>query len=221
MIARELMSDLIPVVTGNESASMVAGWMDLYRVTHLPVGNEAGFLGLVTEAEILNLPDQEMPVSGRISNLVNAYIIEDQHIYEAIEEFVSHRLTLLPVVDKAKKYMGSITLPDLVSAFSMLTSAGQPGAILEIGMPVRDYTLSTLSRIVEENNARILSLYTSTVPDQAALKVTMKINTPEIRSITRSLERYGYTVGAYFMDNEELDDFYRERYEELMKYMNL
>jgi CBS domain-containing protein len=221
MIARELMSDLIPAVTGTESATVAAGWMDLYRVTHLPLVEEGTFQGLVSETELLNLPDQDQPVRGRIHSLVNAYVIEDQHVYEAIEEFVNHRLTLLAVIDKDRKYKGCITLPDLVSAFSVLTSAGQPGAILVIEMPVRDYTLSTVSRIVEENNARILSLYVTPLPEQAGLRITLKINTPEIRSITRSLERFGYTVSAYFMDNELLDDFYRERYEELMKYMNL
>jgi len=221
MIARELMSDLIPVVSGTESASAVAGWMDLYRVSHLPVVEESVLVGLVSETEIMNLPEPEAPLKGRINQLINVYIIDDQHVYEAIEEISSHRLTLLPVVDRERHYMGSITMPDLVSAFRSLTSAGQPGAILVIEMAVRDYTLSTLSRIVEENNARVLSLYTTILPDQSGLRVTMKINTPEIRSITRTLERYGYSVTAYFMDNELLDDFYRDRYEELMKYMNL
>lgn len=221
MIARDLVSDIIPLASVADTIADVLGWMDLYRVTHLPIGDTNEYLGLISESDLLGLPDQTRILKSCLPHLERVYASEQQHVFEVIEEFASHRLTLLPVLSEAKQYIGSITLTELVQKFSLLTSSGQLGAILVLTMAARDYSLASLSRIIEENNARILSLFVSPAPDSIEIQVTIKISTTEVIAITRSLERFGYSVSSYFLDNDTLDDFYRTRYEELMNYMNL
>ncbi|HBB93355.1 MAG: hypothetical protein A2X22_13385 [Bacteroidetes bacterium GWF2_49_14] len=221
MIARDLVTDIIPLASVEDTIADVLGWMDLYRVTHLPIGDTSEYLGLISESDLLGLPDQTRRLKSCLPHLERVYASEQQHVFEVIEEFASHRLTLLPVLSEAKQYIGSITLTELVQKFSLLTSSGQPGAILVLTMAARDYSLASLSRIIEENNARILSLFVSPAPGSTEIQVTIKINTTEIIAITRSLERFGYSVSSYFLDNDTVDDFYRSRYEELMNYMNL
>jgi hypothetical protein len=148
-------------------------------------------------------------------------VIENQHIYEVIDLVSRYGLTLLPVVTSAKDYNGSITLLSLVKNFSKLTAAGQPGAILVLSLALQDYSPTLLSRIIEDNNAKIISLYVIPDPNGRELTVTVKVNTQETSSMMRSFDRYGYTVKSYFLANSQLDDFYRSRYEELMKYMNI
>jgi CBS domain-containing protein len=220
MIARDLVTDIIPLASVADSVADVLGWMDLYRVTHLPIGDSSGYLGLISESDLLGLPDQTRKLESCLPHLEMIYASEQPHVFEVIEEFASHRLTLLPVLSESKQYIGSITLAELVQKFSLLTSSGQPGAILVLTMAARDYSLASLSRIIEENNARILSLFVSPAPESTEIQVTIKINTTEVIAITRSLERFGYVVRSYFLDNETIDDFYRTRYEELMNYMN-
>ena len=221
MIAKELLTDLIPLVTPSDTGVLVNSWMDTYRVSHLPFSDGEVYTGLITEADILNLADPDQPIGNHLFNLNRVYVFEDQHLFEAVEEIASRRLTLLPVIDRTQKYLGCITLPDLINHFGAMISSGQPGAILVVQMAARDYTLTTLSRIIEENQARILNLFLVPVADTGDVRVTMKISTTEIRSIGRSLERYGYQVTGWYLDNQNLGEFYRERYEELMKYINL
>ena len=78
-----------------------------------------------------------------------------------------------------------------------------------------------LSRIIEDNQAKMISMYVIPDPNGRELLVTIKVNTQETSSMIRAFDRYGYTVKSYFQANSQLDDFYRSRYEEFMKYMNI
>jgi len=221
MLAIDLVSDLIPLVSDRDTVQQALNWMDLYRVIHLPVSDGSRYLGLVSESDLLNYPEPNTPVSHSGLNLINVHITDNQHIYEAIERMASLRLTLMPVLDSAKEYKGCITLPDLLRGINQMTAAGQPGAILLMSMAERDYALSTISRIIEENNAKVLSLYVTSVPESREVILTIKVNSTEVNSMIRSLERFGYPVKTCFLNDSQSDEFYRSRYEELMKYMGM
>ena len=87
-------------------------------------------------------------------------------------------------------------------------------------MTSRDYSLSELSRLAEENDAKILSLYVSSSPDSTEIEVTIKLNIFDMSSVLRSLERYGYNIKASFRDVDKMDTLYRDRFEEFMRYLN-
>ena len=80
--------------------------------------------------------------------------------------------------------------------------------------------LTEMSRIVEENNARILSSNVVSLPDSNQIQVTIKTNKKDVSSIIRSFERYDYNLINKFLEDEELDELYRDKYEEFMRYLN-
>lgn len=221
MLAQELLSDLIPVTTAKETVGHIKEHMAEFRVAHLPVADESGYLGLISETDLSTIVDQSRTVDTLPIQLLKVSVFDNQHIYEVIELMARYELTLLPVLSVSNDYLGSILLPALVRRFNLLTAAGQPGAILVLSLAPQDYSPTILSRIIEENNAKMISLYT--VPDQNGreLMVTIKVNTLETSSIIRTFDRYGYSVKSYYLANSQLDDFYRSRYEEFMKYMNI
>ncbi|MCX6224534.1 MAG: CBS domain-containing protein [Bacteroidia bacterium] len=221
MLAQDLVSNLIPPVKGSDTLSQVIELMAEYKVAHLPVVDQADYLGLVSEIVIREFADPSQLLSKHLMSLLAVSVIENQHVYEVIDLVSRYELTLVPVVTPEKEYTGSITLPLLVKNFSKLTAAGQPGAILVLSLALQDYSPTLLSRIIEDNNAKIISLYAIPDPNGRELEVTIKVNTQETSSMMRSFDRYGYTVKSYFLANSQLDDFYRSRYEELMKYMNI
>jgi len=221
MLALNLVSNLIPLVSDQDTVGQVLSWMDLYRVAHLPVTDGTRYLGLVSESDILSLPDPEIPLGKTGLNLINVYVTDNQHIFEVIERVASNNLTLMPVLNPAKEYIGCISLPNLVRNINLITSAGIPGAIIQINMPNRDYSLTNIARIIEENRAKVLSLNVMAIPESLDISLTIKINTSEAGSIIRSLERFGYSVKTYFLDDNQLDEFYRSRYEEFMKFMDI
>ena len=221
MLAQDLVSNSITPVTVSDTVSQVIERMVKFRVSHLPVVDQAAYLGLVSDKDLREFTDPGQPISARFINLLAVSVIENQHVYEVIDLMSRYELTLLPVLTTGKEYKGSITLPSLVKNFSLLTAAGQPGAILVLSLAMQDYSPTMLSRIIEDNQAKMISLYVIPDPNGRELIVTIKVNTQETSSMIRAFDRYGYTVKSYFQANSQLDDFYRSRYEEFMKYMNI
>ena len=97
----------------------------------------------------------------------------------------------------------------------------QQGGIIVLDMIERDYSLSQIAQIVEGNNVKVLSMYVTSPPDSTKLEVTIKVNTNDISSVIRTFERYNYDVKTWITSDDSMDKFYSERFDLLMKYMNI
>ena len=56
-----------------------------------------------------------------------------------------------------------------------------------LSMTFRDYSLSEISRLVEENDAKIISLYVMSAPDTTEIDVTIKLNVFDLAPISEVL----------------------------------
>ncbi|MCD4711445.1 MAG: CBS domain-containing protein [Bacteroidales bacterium] len=220
MLARELISDVITALKTSDSGTRALSWMEVFRIKHLPIVNHREFLGLISDSDIYDLNDPDEPVGNHNLSLQKPYVNEEQHIYEVIELLSRMELTLVPVLNHEKQYLGVITQEDLTRKFAHLSAMQQPGGIIELEMNQNDYSLSEISQIVESNNGRILSLYVASSDDNARLRVTLKINLTDLTSVMETLNRYNYTVVSSHMNSEDLDEFYQERFDVFIKYLN-
>ena len=220
MLAGELISDVITALKTSDSGTSALSWMEVFRVKHLPIVNHREFLGLIADSDIYDLNDPDEPVGNHNLSLQKPYVKEEQHIYEVIELLSRLELTLVPVLNEEKQYLGVITQEDLTRKFAHLSAMQQPGGIIELEMNQHDYSLSEISQIIESNNGRILSLYVASSEDQARLRVTLKVNLTDLTSVLETLNRYNYTVVSSHMNTEDLDDFYQERFDVFLKYLN-
>jgi predicted transcriptional regulator len=220
MLAKELISDVVTALKTSDSGTQALAWMEVFRVKHLPIVNQRDFLGLISDSDIYDLNDPDEPVGNHELSLQKPYVREEQHIYEVIELLSRMELTLVPVLNEEKHYLGVITQEDLTRKFAHLSAMQQPGGIIELEMLQHDYSLSEISQIVESNNGRILSLYVAASDDNSRLRVTLKINLTDLTSILETLNRYNYTVVSSHMNTEDLDEFYQERFDGFLKYLN-
>ena len=220
MLARELISDIVSALKTSDSATQALVWMEVFRIKHLPIVNQRDFLGLISDADIYDLNDPDEPVGNHSLSLQKPYVREEQHIYEVIELLSRMELTLVPVLNEEKQYLGVITQEDLTRRFAHLSAMQQPGGIIELEMSQHDYSLSEISQIVESNNGRILSLYVASSEDNTRLRVTLKINLTDLTSILETLNRYSYKVVSSHLSSEDLDEFYQERFDVFLKYLN-
>ena len=91
--------------------------------------------------------------------------------------------------------------------------------ILEVA--IKDYTLSEIARLVEDNNARIVRLETLPLEDGMNLLVSLKVDVIDISSVLRSFERYSYEIVYYFMREGDMNEVYKDRLNELMHYLDI
>ena len=221
MLAKELISDIIPAISTNDTGMDALNWMEIFRVSHLPIVKNKEFLGLISDTDIYDLNLADDPIGNHNLSLFSPYIIENQHVYEAIELVSRLKITVAPVLDVNKDYLGLITTSDLIKCFADLTAVKNPGGIIVLELNQNDYSLTQIAQIIESNDAKILSLYINSPEDSMRLEVTLKVNRTDLYGIIQTFERFNYEIKAQFMEDDEMDSLYNSRYESFMKYLNI
>lgn len=221
MLAKEMISDVVPALKTSDTGQTALNWMEIFRVSHLPIVNETDYLGLISDSDIYDLNQPAEPIGNHSLSLPRPHVKPHQHIYEVIDLAARHKLTVVPVVDDENHFRGAITYNELISGLAKISAIDQPGGIIILQVLQRDYSMSRISQIVESNDARILSMHITSDPDSTSLEITLKVNTNDLASIIRTFERYSYEVTTWVTDNDEMDRFYTDRYNMLMKYLNI
>lgn len=220
MFASKYISDVIPSLKHSDTGVNALNWMEVYRISHLPVVSNEKFMGVISDAEIYDLDKAEEQIGSYILQLQNIYIKENQHVYEALRLMFQNNLSIIPVVDEELKYMGVISHREVMEALNDIINLQNPGGILVIEMPIQNYSMVEVSQIVESNNARILSSYVSSSDSITAL-LTLKINSENLSAIIKTFERYDYYIKYSFNTNDLNESITRERYESLINYLNV
>jgi acetoin utilization protein AcuB len=220
MLAIELIADTIPPVHTSDSIQKVMDRMIEFRLRHLPIVNEEQFLGLIAESDLIQENDYQTSIGALGLSLVNPYVLEDQHIYDVIRLFYEQRLTVVPVLNAKKNYLGLISINMMNEYFASLTSVTEPGGIIVLEISNKNNSLAHMAQIVESDNAQILSSYVRTFPDSTRMEVTIKVNKLDISAITASFLRYEYAIKAIFNHSGDNDNS-KDRYDSLMNYLNL
>ncbi|OGX90842.1 cbs domain containing protein [Hymenobacter coccineus] len=222
MLAEDLLNEMIPPLKGTDSLGKAARWLDEFRVGQLPVLTERQYRGLVTEADLADFDNPEALLSELTLGFRETVVRPDQHFFKVVELAIENKLQLVPVVDEDDAYVGVVTVADALAAFGPQASGPGQGGILVLSMAERDYSLSQISRYVEENNAKIVNAYT--MPDELdpyRIRLTLKLNTDNLARIVATLERFGYVVTAQFSGSAEVSEDEQERYDGLLRYLSV
>ena len=221
MLAEKLISDSLTSVSSTEKGKRALNTMDVYRVSHIPVVNGSKYLGLVSDKLIYDLNLLELPIELQLDKLNTSHVHKDQHIFEVAILMYKLKLSVLPVLDSDHNYLGAITLYDLARRFAKLFSLEEIGGIIILEMNVNNYSLSEISRIVESNDIKILSCFLDRKPGTHILDVILKLNNDELSPLIQAFMRYDYNVKAVYMDQSEIGDLYKDRFDLFMKFMNI
>ncbi len=219
MIAKDLISyELSPLHkkdTGEEAITM----MNIFHVKHLPIVEDGKFVGLISEDDILN-HDMESAIESYNLGMTRAFALENEHVFEVMSKLAHGRLTIIPILDKGSNYLGLVTMENLIQYYAKSFSFSEPGSILVISTSKPEYSLVEISKIVESENAAILSTFLTLTEDSNEVQITLKINKQDINTISTSFLRYDYKIVASFSEYEYIDDL-KERYDSLMSYLNV
>lgn len=118
-----------------------------------------------------------------------------------------------------REQLEKFSTPLTAEEFTELTEAENSLIILEI--PPKDYTLTEIARIVESNNARILTLSVLPISGGSDFLVSLKLDITDLTAVLRSFERFNYVVSYYFMREGEVTDKQKDRLAELMYYLEM
>ncbi|MCS6904032.1 MAG: CBS domain-containing protein [Bacteroidia bacterium] len=214
MLAEAYLSPTLPAVHPGDSAAQVLRLMEQHQTRHLAVIDEAErFLGITEKKE-----NTDFPILSIIPGSEQLSVTGRQHIFDALQIFYEHGLSIIPVVSENQRYLGTIGLEELAKCFAIMTGAEEKGDIIVLEMQKQDYSLTRLASIVEAEQCKIIGVFIHPVPDSLDIYVTLKITGYQLHSIVLSLERFGFKIAYTFSDQSYLLRS-QDRYEILMRFL--
>jgi len=212
---------MLPVLKSTDTVGKAMNLMEEYRIGQLPIVNDSEYRGLINQDIIMDA-DEGLPLLALQPEFGEVVVSENQHVLEILALTQKFNLQIVVVLDEEQRFAGTISVNELLNQFSKNLGTQELGAVLEIAVENRSYSLSEISRLIESNNTKIISSYYSSgsFSDDTKDILTLKLNRQDITSVLATLARYEYdVVGAYNFDTIESPD--RERYDLLMKYLEL
>lgn len=221
MIAEELINHMLPPLKPTDEAGKAIAWMEEFRCNQLPVLDGGKFLGFILEEVILERNDLTKTINQLELVGVNCRVANDAHFYEVLKMAGDNRLQMVAVMNDLEQYEGVITVADIMVSFAQTAAVQMPGSILVLSMDLTDYSLAELARLVEENNAKIISSTMADDPlDKGKIKLTIKINQDDLTRISATLERFGYRIIAQYHNAQNIEPD-KDRLDMLMRYLNI
>ena len=220
MKAIELIQNNVPPVRINESIEKALNWMDEFKLNHIPVVNNSEYIGLLSDEMVYDYNNLTDSISN-INFIGNQhFVLENTHFIQIVSFLSKFKLSIIPVCDNQKNYKGSISGKKLLDIFSAQSGFASNGSIIVLLVNNTDYQLSQISQIVESNDAKILSLYSEFLESNKQLRLTMKLSECKLGALLQTFSRYEYVIEEIFSDNE-INNLSQQRYDHLMKYLNI
>ncbi len=216
MIAADLISTRLFPLKKNDTVENALILMQDWQVYQLPVVEGGKVIGTCDSQNLLKQKKSDKIIHHL--NKLQVFIHPNQHLFEIIKLFSELQLNTITVVDE-EIFLGIISGVELLEAYKK-SSLSQPGAIIKLQMPSRNYSLTEISRLVESNDVKILHLFIASVGDEDGhIELSLKLNSNEIKNVLTTLERYNYQITGVY-NAASMDDSFKSRFENLIKYLN-
>jgi acetoin utilization protein AcuB len=221
MIAEDLINHMLPPLKGTDDAHKAIVWMEEFRCAYMPVVEDEKLLGFISEEIILESNDIEKSVKDFDLVGQNCYVHLDTHFYDILKVAANNKLQMVAVLNQDLSYCGVITVQDTLTSFAQTAAVQLPGGILVLSMNHADYSLTEISRLIEENRAKILSSIVKEDPlDPLKIRLTLKINQLDLSRIVATLERFNYKVIGRYHETKPMGDE-KERIDMLLRYLDI
>ncbi|HWY12782.1 MAG TPA: CBS domain-containing protein [Bacteroidia bacterium] len=220
MLVSDLITDEIPPLKITDTVEVALDWMEQFKVSHLALVSNRELIGVVSENDLLdyNRPTETFE-TARLP-ILKPIIHHYQHTYELLKIMSSLNLTLIPVLDENEFYKGCITLKGIVQNLANMASVQNPGGVIVLELNQNDYSVTQIGNIIEGNDAKILSLHVSSVPDSTKIEVTVKVNREDLSRILQTFNRYNYTIKASYNYGDYENDL-KNKLDEFMHFLNI
>ena len=221
MLAEEFINQMIPPLKLNDSSQTALNWMEVFHLTQLAVVDERVFKGIIDEESILEKNNPNLPISEYPLSYKDVSVKSNSHYYDVINLASKNQLELVPVVGEANEYLGVISVNETSVAIAKMFASQGPGGIIVLAMKEIDYSLAQISRLIEANDTKILSVFvTDDSKRNSYVKVTLKLNRVDLTRVIATLERYDYKIIAQFQETDVVN-YDKDRLDMLFKYLNI
>ncbi len=220
MTITQLISTNIPQLTLQDKVSKALNMMDDFELNHLCVIQKDKFIGMVSKEDLLNVANDNLTIDSLQEEYIHSLILEQEHFSKALLIISEKNLTLLPVLNAERDFIGVITAVNLLHQLPLFMGADVPGGIIILEMENRNFSFSEISRLIETHDSLITQLNTQLNKETGLLQITLKLNKTEIADIIATLQRFEYNIVAYYGEEAYTNEL-QDNYSHLMHYLNI
>lgn len=212
MKALELISPLYLEISKFEIGEKALQIMQDNHVSHLPVVENKKYLGLVSEIACEDAEEIE-------PQLMPFKIGVDVHFWDVLKFFKSSGVTVIPVVTEDDTFLGAITKSHLVDLAGEISTVQDEGAIVELMIAPRDYSMSQIAQIVEGNDVKIHSVIVSEMSNENLILVVLKLNSVHISGVMQTFARYNMSVRKVYNYTDDME-WLNDRKDGLIRFLD-
>ena len=216
MKVEELLKTDIPTINQHTTGNMALLIMEEYKTSHLIVLSKTDFKGILNQDSILAMEDLTKEINTILNEAKNISLNTTNHICVALKTFSEHKVSIIPIFDN-NIYYGYITIADVIYKI------GEPYQLTEIGIltiecTMEDYSLSEISRLIEQNKGKVISSFVQINPNSKNIYVDIIINQKNLTRIIKSLKRFKWNVIETYDTSlfENLDN----RFDSFLRFLN-
>lgn len=220
MIVSEIQLSLVPVLKPSDTVSFAIDRMLESRLFDLPVVDEEQRLLGMLRYETLEEQDQETSLESFRGEWKDFSVRGNDPFVRLLHLFEQDQTTAVPVIDEDNVHVGTVQVHDLASWLATQSVVAQPGGLLTLKVAQNNYSLSEIARIAESNNGTIINLRLSPDDESDYMLIHLKLNLMDLTYVMATFERFGYRIQS-FNHQSHLSDFYTERYDALMRYLDI
>ncbi len=216
----------IPVISLENTIRESLDILKQLRVDGLPVVEDEKLVGIILTSDIeFHLQEGNCKPEDKVSSidLEKPYFTRlDIHAYEILKNFDNVPYCYLPVLDSNDRYLGVVYKEDLVDELSDVFRVLEEGSVMEFEVPVEQFRLSEMIKVIEQNDAQVLSMTSRpSKKTPSAQIVTCKLQTQEPFRLQHTLERLGYPVVYSSANTVNFLDDVSFKAQEFMKYLEI
>ncbi len=218
MLSQQIISQLIKPLGLSSNTQDALNQSEALHIQHIPIVENNELLGVLNTADFIE--DEIEPLINFEQFIQPVSIHTNEHIYAVIKKMTEHHISVLPVVNADNEYAGAITYETLLPYLNNMMGAAEPGAVIELEVEAKQYSLGEISRIVETNDAQITQLNSSLNPQTGIKNIILKINKLEVSAIVATFQRYDYNIINYYGE-EQYENEMQHNYNHLMNYLEI
>jgi predicted transcriptional regulator len=220
MLTVDLSSQTLPYLRLQDKVYRALQLMNENQVTHLPIVDGEKYIGIISEDDLLLAENDHAELSELQQSFANTSVKSDEHFLKAIQVAAENGLSVVPIIDNDNDIAGAVAYNDLLKHASEFMSLNEPGGLIVLEMQSNQYSFSEISKILEQNDAQITQLNTLNNPETGIMRVTIRINKPDVSDIVAAFQRYEYDVKYYFGEELYANEL-RSNYDNLMHYLKI
>ncbi len=225
-MSRLILHTDIPTLKPTDKLATAALLIQENKLGGLPILKQDKLIGTLLESDVELLTDAgEKNLHRSISSFpLHTPLTLDinDHPYHAFKQFGKIHHDFLPVVDKDMNYHGVVLRDEVMQELFDNLYFSDDVSILEVEVPLSQFKMSDMIRLIEQNETTVLSIAARPSLDhEDAQRITMCLQTRDAFRLQRTLERYGYCITYNSNASNIYEDDLTQKAQAFMRYLEM